>query len=84
VIKLAAEKAALQTELTTRTAAWSRTLAYKYKTEKTAGQYRERIRGLEDGKTLRHEQFEIPKPPCVIVISAPLIKSRRIRCLTPQ
>jgi hypothetical protein len=27
VIKLAAEKAALKTELTTRTAAWSRTLA---------------------------------------------------------
>ena len=34
VIKLAAEKAALQTELTTRTAAWSQMLVYKYKTEK--------------------------------------------------
>ena len=49
VIKLAAEKAALQTELTTRTAAWSRTLAYKFKTEK-AGQYRERMNPSSRGQ----------------------------------
>ena len=82
VIKLAAEKAALKTEITTRTMACSRALAYKYKTEE-AGQYREELQAL-DIKNLRHEQFENPKPPCVIVISVPLIKSRRIRCLTPQ
>jgi hypothetical protein len=28
--------------------------------------------------------LEAPKPPCVIVISIPLIKSRRMRCLTSQ
>jgi len=82
VIKLAAEKAALKTEITTRTMACSRALAYKYKTEE-AGQYREELQAL-DIKNIRHEQFENPKPPCVIVISVPLIKSRRIRCLTPQ
>jgi len=28
--------------------------------------------------------LQAPKPPCVIVISIPLIKSRRMRCLTLQ
>ncbi len=28
--------------------------------------------------------LEAPKPQCVIVISIPLIKSRRMRCQTPQ
>ena len=61
VIKLAAEKAALKTELATRTAAWLQTLAYK--TEE-AGRYREDFRALEDSiiEILRHEQFENPKP----------------------
>ena len=87
VIKLTAEKAALKTELATRTAAWLQTLAYK--TEE-AGRYRENFRDLEGSiieviEILRHEreQFEI-KPPCVLVISIPLIKSRRMGCLTPQ
>ena len=35
-------------------------------------------------ENLRHEQFENPKPPCVIVISIPHIKSCRMRCLAPQ
>jgi hypothetical protein len=86
VIKLTAEKAALKTELTTRTTAWSQTLAFK-KTEE-AGRYREELRALESGiiEILRHEhvQFKNPKPPCVIVISIPLIKSLRIRCLALQ
>ena len=43
VIKLKAEKAALKTDLTTRTTAWSQTLAYK--TEE-AGRYREKLRAL--------------------------------------
>ena len=83
LIKLTAEKATLKTKLTTRTTARSHTLAYK--TE--AGRNREKLDALEGGiiEILRHEreQFEI-KPPCVIVTSVPLIKSHRIRCLTPQ
>ena len=55
VIKLTTEKAALKTELTTRTKAWSQTLAYK-KTEE-AGRNREKLRALEGGiiESLRHE-----------------------------
>ena len=55
LIKLTAEKAALKTELTTRTTAWSQTLAYK-KTEE-AGQNREKLQALEGGiiESLRHE-----------------------------
>ena len=85
VIKLTGEKAALNTELRTRTTAWSQTLASKYKTEE-ASRYREKFYALEGSiiEILSHEQFENPKPPCVIVISIPLIKSRRIRCLTPK
>jgi hypothetical protein len=45
VIKLTTEKAALKTELTTRTTAWSQTLAYK-KTEE-AGRNREKLQALE-------------------------------------
>ncbi len=86
LIKLTAEKAALKTELTTRTTAWSQTLAYK--TEE-AGRYREKLQALEGGiiENLRHghEQFEIQNPMCDSDIdSIPLIKSRRVRCLTPQ
>jgi hypothetical protein len=43
VIKLKAEKAALKTELTTRTTAWSQTLAYK---TEVAGRYREKLQAL--------------------------------------
>ena len=46
LIKLTAEKAALKTELTTRTTAWSQTLAYE--TEE-AGRYREKLQALEGG-----------------------------------
>ena len=55
VIKLKAEKAALKTELTTRTTARSHTLAYK--TEE-AGRYREKLVALEGGiiEILRHER----------------------------
>jgi hypothetical protein len=54
VIKLTAEKAALKTELTTRTAVRSQTLAYK--TEE-AGRYREKLEALEGGiiEILRQE-----------------------------
>ena len=84
LIKLTAEKAALKTELTTRTTAWSQTLSYK--TEE-AGRYREKLHALEGGII---EIYVISmssskcKTPCVIVISSPLIKSRRVKCLTPQ
>ena len=55
VIKLTAEKAALETELKTRTTAWSQTLAYKNTEE--AGWYREKLRALEGGviEILRRE-----------------------------
>ena len=43
VTKLTAEKAAFKTELTTRTAAWSQTLAYK---TEVAGRYREKSKVL--------------------------------------
>ena len=46
VIKLTAKKAALKTELTTRTTARSHTLVYK--TEE-AGRYREKLEALEGG-----------------------------------
>ena len=86
LIKLTAEKAALKTELTTRTTAWSQTLAYK--TEE-AGRYREKLQAFEGGiiENLRHghEQFEIQNLMCDSYIdSIPLIKSRRVRCQTPQ
>ncbi len=65
LIKLTAEKAALKTELTTRTTKRSHTLAYK--TEK-AGRYREKLKALEGGiiEILLHEhdQFEIQTPMC--------------------
>ena len=77
LIKLTTEKAALKTKLTTRTTARSNTLAYK---TKEAGRYREELHALEGGISSiieifrrEREQFEI-KPPCVIVISIPLIK----------
>ena len=84
VIKLTTEKAALKTELTTRTTAWSQTLAHKKTGE--AGRNREKLQALEGGiiESLRHEhEHEHSKiqnpPPCVIVISIPLIKGLRVR-----
>jgi hypothetical protein len=63
LIELTAEKAALKTELTTRTTARSHTLVYK--TEE-AGRYRKKLRALEGVivEVLRHEreQFEIQTP----------------------
>ncbi len=67
VIKHTTEKPALKTELTTRTTAWSQTLAYK-KTEE-AGQNREELRAFEGRiiESLRHEHehehLKIQNPP---------------------
>ncbi len=57
VIKLTAEKAALKTELTTRTTAWSQTLAYKLLTRqrRQAGTAKSYELSLSRAAILRHE-----------------------------
>ena len=85
LIKLTAEKAALKTELTTRTTAWSQALAYE--TEE-AGRYREKLQALEGGMNegLRHEhaQFEIQTPMCDSDIDSSHQKPSSKMCNSPK